>query len=393
MGKHKLSPAKRKWKIGFEVQGSRFKRLQAGPDSQPLNHQTLNSAIYAVILAGGSGQRFWPLSRDRKPKQLLRLFDNKTLLEHTVERLAGFIPRENILVLTNRQQIDAVREVLPDFPADNIVAEPEKRDTAPAIALGIGWVAARDPDAVMMVLPSDHLINDHAGFHRTLTAACDAARPGGALVTIGIKPSWACPSYGYIERGARLAGGEVPVFEVRRFREKPDAELAEEFLAQGNFTWNAGMFFWSVGAVRRDLASHCPELAQFVDELAKTSDFAATLRTRFPLLTKLSIDYALMEKAPRVLNVEATFDWDDVGNWTSVGNHLRKDGAGNQHNCALSHQEAGNNLVFAETGQHVALLGVSDLIVIATKDALLVAHRSEAEKLKKLVDGLPGELR
>ncbi len=348
---------------------------------------------YAVILAGGSGQRFWPLSRDARPKQLLRLFDDKTLLEHTVERLAGFIPRENILVLTNRQQLDAVREVLPDFPTENIVAEPEKRDTAPAIALGIGWVAARDPEAVMMVLPSDHLINDHAGFHRTLSAACQAARDGTALVTIGIKPSWACPSYGYIERGARVGSDEAPVFEVSRFREKPDAELAEQFLAQGNFTWNAGMFFWSVPAVRRNLAAHCPELAGFVDELAATPDFATAIKTRFPSLTKLSIDYALMEKAPRVLNVEAAFDWDDVGNWTSVGEHLMKDAAGNQHNCELSHHEAGNNLVFSETGQHIALLGVSDLIVIATKDALLVAHRGEAEKLKKLVDGLPKELR
>ncbi len=350
-------------------------------------------STYAVILAGGSGQRFWPLSRDARPKQLLRLFDDKTLLEHTVERLEGFIPRENILVLTNRQQLDAVREVLPDFPAENIVAEPEKRDTAPAIALGIGWVAARDPEAMMMVLPSDHLINDHAGFQRTLLAACQAARDGTALVTIGIKPSWACPSYGYIERGALVGSGEVPVYEVSRFREKPDAELAEQFLAQGNFSWNAGMFFWSVPAVRRNLAAHCPELAGFIDALAETSDFAPAIKARFPLLTKLSIDYALMEKAPRVLNVEATFDWDDVGNWTSVGEHLMKDAAGNQHNCALSHHEAGNNLVFGETGQHIALLGVSDLIVIATKDALLVAHRSEAEKLKKLVDGLPKELR
>ncbi len=352
------------------------------------------SHLYAVILAGGSGQRFWPLSRDRKPKQLLRLFDHKTLLEHTVGRLDGFIPRKNILLLTNHLQIDAVREALPDFPAENILAEPEKRDTAPAIALGIGWVAARDPDAVMMVLPSDHLINDRAGFHRTLAAACDAARAGGgALVTIGIKPSWACPGYGYIERGARVEAGDVPVHEVRRFREKPDAELAEEFLARGNFVWNAGMFFWSVGAVRGELAAHCPELAGFVDELAATADFAATVTARFPSLSKVSIDYALMEKASRVLNVEAAFDWDDVGNWTSVGEHLAKDAAGNQHNCALSQHEAGNNIVFGETGQHIALLGVSDLIVIATKDALLVAHRGEAEKLKKLVDGLPEQLR
>lgn len=357
------------------------------PSSQP------GPEIYAVVLAGGSGQRFWPLSRERKPKQLLRLFDNRTLLEHTLTRLEGFLPRRNILVLTNQLQLDAVREVLPDFPPENIVAEPEKRDTAPAIALGIGWVAARNPEAVMMVLPSDHLIRDRAGFHHTLTAACDAARNSGALVTIGIKPSWACPSYGYIERGRKLEDVGAPIFEVSRFREKPDAELAASFLAQGNFVWNAGMFFWSVVAVRRELAAHCPSLAVFVDQLAVAADFSKTLQASFPTLAKLSIDYALMEKAPRVLNVEASFDWDDVGNWTSVGQHLPMDGASNQHNCEMSPLDAGGNLVFSETGQHVALLGVSDLIVIATKDALLVARRGEAERLKKLVDNLPERLR
>ncbi len=247
-----------------------------------------------------------------------------------------------------------------------------------------------------MVLPSDHLIKDVAQFQRTLRTASAAASESGALVTIGIKPTWACPSYGYVERGERhvLPGGDdVPVYEVVRFREKPDPELAAQFLAQGNFTWNAGMFFWTLPAVRQNLADHCPELAAFVDALAASSDFDATVKVAFPALPKLSIDYALMEKAPRVLNVEATFDWDDVGNWTSVGAHLPTDNDGNQHNCAISHLESHENLVFSQTGQHVALLGVSDLMVITTDDAVLIAHRSEAEKIKKLVDGLPEELR
>ena len=355
-----------------------------------------SSSLYALILAGGSGQRFWPLSRDRQPKQLLRLFDGKTMLESTIERLEGFVPKQNILVLTNHQQLDGVREVLQDFPQENIIAEPEKRDTAPAIALGIGWVAARDPQATMMVLPSDHLIKDTAQFQRALRTACSAAQESGALVTIGIKPTWPCPSYGYIERGAAFdlkQSDGVPVFEVVRFREKPKPEIAQEFFEQGNFTWNAGMFFWTLPAVRQDLQKHAAALAGFVDELGTTPDFDATLKARFPSLPKLSIDYALMENATRVLNVEATFDWDDVGNWTSVGAYLPKDAAGNQHNCATSQLDAANNLVFSKTGQHIALLGVSDLMVIATDDAILIAPRSEAEKLKKLVDGLPKELR
>jgi mannose-1-phosphate guanylyltransferase len=353
-----------------------------------------SKAIYALVLAGGSGQRFWPVSRDRTPKQLLALFDEKTLLEHTINRLEGVVPKENILVLTNHQQLDGVLAALKNFPAENIVAEPEKRDTAPAIALAIGWVAARDPEAIMMVLPSDHIIKDVASFQRTLITACDAARQSGALVTIGIKPTWACPGYGYIERGEQHPmDGDIPVYEVKRFREKPDAKLAEHFIEQGNFSWNAGMFFWTVPAVCENLARQCPELGLFVDELKNSNDFSATLKKTFPTLPKLSIDYALMEKAPHALNVEAAFDWDDVGNWTSVGAYLETDAAGNQHNCVLSQIDAEKNLVFSRTDQHIALLGVQDLMVISTPDALLVAHRSQAEKLKKLVDGLPAHLR
>jgi mannose-1-phosphate guanylyltransferase len=279
---------------------------------------------------------------------------------------------------------------------ENIIAEPEKRDTAPAIAVGLGWVAARDPGATMMVLPSDHLIQDTHEFRRALQTACQAAEQSGALVTIGIKPTWPCPSYGYVERSRRYElqpDTGVPVYDVVRFREKPNPELAEHFLAQGNFTWNAGMFFWTIPAVRESLAAQCPELAVFVDALESSPDFGVTLKAQFPTLPKLSIDYALMEKASRVLNVEATFDWDDVGNWTSVGAYLKMDEGENRHNCAVSHLEATGNLVFSATAQHVALLGVHDLMVIATPDALLVAHRSQAEKLKKLVDGLPKELR
>ncbi len=358
---------------------------------------TSSSSTFALILAGGSGQRFWPVSRDKKPKQLLKLFDDKSLLEHTIARLEGVIPKENILVLTNYQQVEGVREALgADFPEENIVAEPEKRDTAPAIALAVGWVAARDPKATMMVLPSDHIIQDHAAFQTTLKTACKAAEESGALVTIGIKPTWPCPSYGYVEKGAPYHLKEdtgVPVFEVVRFREKPSTDLAEQFLEQGCFTWNAGMFFWTVPAVIEALSANCPELVTFVDNLAKSSSFKDTVLAEFPKLPKLSIDYALMEKAKRVLNVEARFDWDDVGNWTSVGTYLTEDAYANRHNCEMNTEESGHNLVFTQTGQHVALLGVQDLMVIATPDALLVAHRSQAEKLKKLVDTLPAKLK
>lgn len=355
-----------------------------------------NAATYALILAGGSGQRFWPVSRDALPKQLLNLFGGKTLLEMTVDRLDGLVPTSNILVLTNKQQEAAVRALLPQLPAENIIAEPEKRDTAPAIALGVGWVVARDPGAVMMVLPADHLIQDQKEFQRVLSNAVKAAEFGSSLVTVGVKPHWACPSYGYIERGrkASLPGvDDQPVYEVSRFREKPNPDLAEHFLSQGNFSWNAGMFIWSIPAIFSELSRHCPALADFVSELRNSKDFTATVSRQFGKLPKLSIDYALMERASRVLNIEATFDWDDVGNWTSVGRYLESDGSGNQYNGAFSQLDASGNLVFTQTGQHVALLGVQDLIVVAAKDALLVTSRAHAENIKKLTDQLPKELR
>ncbi|MDB6137641.1 MAG: Mannose-phosphate guanylyltransferase [Verrucomicrobiaceae bacterium] len=352
---------------------------------------------YALILAGGSGQRFWPVSRDALPKQLLRLFGDKTLLELTVERLNGVVPPENILVLTNTQQEAKVRELLPQLPHGNILAEPEKRDTAPAIALGVGWVAARDPSATMIVLPADHLIKDEAAFQKVLLGAAYAAESSGALVTIGIKPTWPCPSYGYVERGRRSMLNGMPedlsVYEVVRFREKPNPDLAEHFISVGNFTWNAGMFIWTLPAIFSELSRHAPILADFVAEMRKSRNMCATVKRQFGKLPKLSIDYALMEKASRVLNVEATFDWDDVGNWTSVGRYLNQDANGNQHNCKLAQFDASGNIVFSQTDHHVALLGVQDLIVVQSKDAILIASKSHAESIKKLVDTLPQELR
>ncbi|MBL9114988.1 MAG: NTP transferase domain-containing protein [Verrucomicrobiaceae bacterium] len=349
---------------------------------------------YAVILAGGSGQRFWPVSRDALPKQLLKLFGENTLLELTLERLKGIVPRENTLILTNHQQEKTVRELAKQLPAENIIAEPAKRDTGPAIALGIGWVAARDPHATMMVLPSDHLIQDTAAFQTVLRASCEAAEKHEALVTIGIKPTWPCPSYGYVERAALAGQPEgVPVYEVSRFREKPDSKLAEHFLAQGNFTWNAGMFIWSLPTVLEQLKLHAPELATFVGQLSESADLKETVATHFPHLPKLSIDYALMEKAARVLNAEATFDWDDVGNWTSVAKYLSQDADGNQHNCTLSQHGAKDNIIFSQTPQHIALLGVENLLVVAAGDAILVASKDQAEAIKKLADQLPGELK
>lgn len=362
----------------------------------PASHPPPTNSRYALILAGGSGQRFWPLSRDSQPKQLLKIFGGKTLLELTVERLAGLIPLENILILTNHQQEKGVRDALPRLPPENILAEPAKRDTAPAIALGAGWVASRDPDATMVILPADHLIQDCAAFHSVLQTSMHAAETTESLVTIGIKPTWPCPSYGYVERGACLEIEGAPansVFEVVTFREKPAPDLAQHFLEQGTFTWNAGMFIWTIPTIRKELSEHCPELSSFVTDLCECDDIAPVIAGKFESLPKLSIDYALMEKASRVLNVEATFDWDDVGNWTSVGRYLDQDEHDNQIRGDVCQIDSHANLVFSQTGQHIALLGANNLIIVQTEDALLIADRDRAEQIKKLHDLLPDHLK
>ncbi len=351
-------------------------------------------SLYALILAGGSGERFWPLSRRARPKQLLALFSGKeTLLGATLRRLEGLVDSEHILILTNAEQEAGVRALTPQIPRENIIAEPAKRDTAAAIALGAAWIATRDPRATMVVLPADHRIENVAAFQRTLKTSAAAAQKG-ELVTIGIKPTWACPGFGYIEVGDRVEVGDAEgwVSEVIRFREKPNADLAETFLKQGNFRWNAGMFIWTVQSILCAFSRHVPELGRFIERWHAAPDRDLLLQKEFPLLPKISIDYAIMEKANRVLVVEAEFDWDDVGSWTAIAKYLDDAGADNRTNAPLKTLDANGNIVFSEKPVHVALLGVKDLIVVQTGDALLVCDKHEAEKIKHLVADVPSEL-
>jgi mannose-1-phosphate guanylyltransferase len=356
----------------------------------------MSNPIYALILAGGSGERFWPLSRRTRPKQLLRLVSKTVLLEDTIARLDGWVPPERILVLTNVEQEAAVRDLLKGLPAENILAEPAKRDTAAAVALGTGWVAIRDHAATMIVLPADHVITDRKAFRETVTLAATAAEETGGLVTIGIKPTWACPGFGYIEHGepVRLRNGmdKGAVHRVVRFREKPNVDLAESFLRKGNFRWNAGMFVWSVPSLLSEFNRHAPELADFISQLRAVGEFANVLRERFTNLPRVSFDYAVMEKADRVLVVEANFDWDDVGSWSAVAKYFRKDQHGNAANCETTTIDSTNNIVFDQEGATVALLGVHNLIIVRTGDAVLVCHRHDAEKIKDLIGKLPPKL-
>jgi mannose-1-phosphate guanylyltransferase len=352
----------------------------------------MQNDLFILILAGGSGERFWPLSRKATPKQLLNLFSDRTLLEETIHRLSGLVPVENILILTNTDQEASVREIITSLPPENIYAEPDKRDTAAAIALGVGLIAKRNPAATMVVLPADHIIRDAEALRHDLSIAADAARTTGALVTIGIPPTWACPGFGYIEQGPKLPGSTAAVFEVVRFREKPAPDLAESFLKQGNFKWNAGMFIWTVPSILAEFQRNTPELASFIQRLAEAADVPALLQAEFSALPKISIDYAILEKASRVLMVEASFDWDDVGGWLAVAGYLPRDGYDNHSNTPTTTTDSENNIIYSRGKKHIALLGVSDLVIVETADAILIANRHEAELIKTLIKKIPPEL-
>src|SRR5271165_1439862 len=330
----------------------------------------MSNSFYVLVLAGGSGERFWPLSRKATPKQLLSLFSSQSLLEETVHRLDGLASLENILILTNQDQEAAIRRVLPNHPENNIVA--------------------RNAAATMAVLPADHRISDKAAFQQDLKSAANTAERSGDLVTIGIKPTWACPGFGYIERGKQI--GNSDVFEVIRFREKPNPDLAESFVRSGNFYWNAGMFIWTVHSILTEFNRHAPDLAEFVSAIRNSSDKKKVLRDRFQSLRKTSIDYAIMEKASRVLVKPATFDWDDVGSWTAISKYLEQLPGNNTSNSPVTLEAASNNIVFSDSKMHIALLGVSDLVVVHSKDAILVCHRHEVEKIKKLIPQVPEQL-
>lgn len=348
---------------------------------------------FAVIIAGGKGERFWPQSRVRRPKHLLPIVGTKPMLAQTLDRVRPVAPAKNIFVITSAAQEKAVREVCARLPAANVIAEPVGRDTAPAVALAAALVAARDPEGVFAVLPADHVIHDTAAYRRDLRAAFAAASAAPVMVTIGIKPDAPATGFGYIQQGGKWRDFERrPVFRVKRFVEKPTREVARGYLESGDYMWNAGMFVWSAPVVHAALAAHAPGLAAGMAPvraaLAKGREGRAlvpVLKKIYPALTRISVDYALLERADNVVVLPASFDWDDVGDWPAVARHYRPDAAGNvTRGPALVEQGAGN-IVFSGDGHLTAVLGADDLIVVHTPDATLVAPKARAQEIKRLL--------
>jgi len=345
---------------------------------------------FVVIIAGGKGERFWPQSRAPRPKHLLPIVGSKPLLTQTIDRVKPLTPSKNIFVITSAVQEKAVRAVCKGIPAANIIAEPVGRDTAAAVGLAAAIVAARDPQGVFAVLPADHVIHDNQAYTADLKAAFAAAEAGEVMVTIGITPTEPATGFGYIQRGDKWKSfNRRPVFSVKRFVEKPKLEVAESYLASGDYAWNAGMFVWSVGVVETALAQHAPELAAALQPiraaLAKKRPLAGVLKKVYPTLPKISVDYALLEKSTNVVMLPSSFDWDDVGAWPAVSKHLKPDDVGNVSRGLAVVEQGRNNLVFSEGRHLVAVLGLDDVIVVHTADATLVCPKSKSQEIKALL--------
>jgi mannose-1-phosphate guanylyltransferase len=344
--------------------------------------------VYAVIMAGGSGTRFWPLSRRVWPKQFLSLAEqNESLLQATVRRIRGLVPSERILVVTSERHSGATRQQLPDLPPENVLAEPAARNTAPCVAWAAAHVSARNPNAVMMVLPADPHIGDETAYRELLTRASKAAAEGG-LVTIGVKPTRPETGYGYIECGAELSSG---VNKVQRFVEKPDAARAQEFVKDKRFLWNSGMFFFRADKVLEEYQRQLPDLHAFAvgyREQASASVAQSYVIARYAELTSISIDHGIMEKAADVRVVPGAFGWYDIGSWTTAWELASKDADGNAVLAEASVVESKNCYVRANAGKLVALIGVEDLVVVDTEDALLIMPRERAQDVRRVVEDL-----
>jgi mannose-1-phosphate guanylyltransferase len=341
--------------------------------------------FYAVVMAGGSGTRFWPLSRKHKPKQTLPILGPATMVRQTVERLFPLFEPRRIFVVTAREHADVVRRDLDIVPEENIIDEPVGRDTAAAIGLAATFLHWRDPEAAFVVLPADHFIDDPIRFQKALTRGHEAARTGG-LVTFGIKPRYAATCYGYLQRGERAGD----VHRVRRFCEKPKAEVAREFLKSGEYYWNGGIFVWQASAILAEIRRFLPELGASLAEIEKalgTSRLPAVLSHEYGKLRRVSIDYGVMEKANQVFMIEADFEWDDVGSWSAAAERRPRDGAGNAIDGKVLSVDTRDSLVLSSDPKHlVGVLGLDGFVVVHTPDATLVCPKNRSEELKKLVE-------
>lgn len=348
--------------------------------------------IHAVIMAGGIGSRFWPRSRRSNPKQFLSIVGQSTLIQATIARLNGIIPNENIHVVTNERYVETTRAQLPAVPPENILAEPISRNTAPCITYAAFHIHQKDPDATMVVLPADHVIQDVARFHETLQVGIKKSAEERSLVTIGIEPTYPATGYGYIQFDPedRHPEGNLTALFVRTFAEKPNLETAERFLDSGDFLWNSGMFIWRTDAILHAVETHLPDVHDSFAWMSKPDANIAdrnALEESFTSCPAISIDYGVMERADKVYVVPGSFDWSDVGDWKAVYELSDKGTSGNAIEGQAIVHDASRCLISAQD-RLVAVVGLDDVVVVDTKDALLVCHREATQRVKNVVDYL-----
>ncbi|KUG02833.1 mannose-1-phosphate guanylyltransferase (gdp) [hydrocarbon metagenome] len=347
--------------------------------------------MYAVIMAGGKGERFWPLSRCDKPKQFLSLLGQRTMLQMTADRLQGLLPPANIYVVTDLIYQELVREQLPELPPGNIILEHCGRDTAAAVGLAAAYIQRQDPEGMILVLPADHFIADTEEFHRLLHVAVRSACSGKYVVTIGIRPTRPETGYGYIQQGEAAEDQEFSnVYKTIAFHEKPDLKTAVEYIQHGNYLWNSGMFVWRVDLLLQLIAEYLPDLNRglaVISEVIGTEREAEVIREVYEKLPRISIDYGIMEKCQQVLVIPAAFGWDDIGSWTALGRYRESDHRGNILQGRGVFLDTHDCMVYAPQ-RIVATLGVEGLIIVDNQDSLLVCSKDRAQEIKKVVEAL-----
>ena len=349
---------------------------------------------FAVVMAGGRGTRFWPRSRIAHPKQLIDIVGDRPMLAQTIERVRPQVGLESIVVVTDRVCADSMQSIVPELPGENVIIEPAPRNTAACIGLAALFLERRQPDGVMAVLPADHAILDNEAFLDTLERAGEAARSGNALVTIGIRPKKPETGYGYIKTLAPVDGGDdAGIFGVETFVEKPSIEKAEEYLRDGRYFWNSGMFIWKVSAILEAFEKYMPELHRGLESIASKGgepDWKQTVDRVYDSLESVSIDYGVMERADNVVMVEASFEWDDVGSWAAIDPYMEADDRANRSRGR--HITLGSKDCTVYTGERlVATIGLEGLVIVDTTDALLICPKDRAQDVKAIVEILEAE--
>lgn len=344
--------------------------------------------LYAVIMAGGVGSRFWPRSREKKPKQLIRIFGENTMIQDTVNRLEGLVPNERILIITNKVQKLRIKEQLPQIPPENIIDEPFGKNTAACIGLASVIISKMNSDAVAFVLPSDHLIKDVEEFQNNLRLSAEFANESKGLVTIGIKPNKPETGYGYIQFNDEQDGKQI--HKVLTFAEKPNLETAKRFLEAGDFLWNSGMFIWRVDSILKEIKKYLPDLYYGLEEIREsldTPEFEKVLTNVYGQLKSISIDYGVMENSSNVFITKSTFDWNDVGSWEAVYELSEKDKDENAFTGDVYTVKTKGTYIYSPQ-KFAAVIGMENTVVINTRDALLICSRENVQDVKLVVDYL-----